>query len=292
MDNKPSFVFFGSPWQAVVLLKHLTQHFQPALVITQPDKPAGRGQTTAPTPIAQAAEQLNIPTIKPARLNQKTLQTLQQLNPRPAFGFLFAYAKIIPKPILDFFPKGIINLHPSLLPAYRGPSPVRQALLDCQKTTGFSLIKLDEQMDHGPIIYQQSVPILADDTHQTLLDKIIKASLANLAPIINQYLTGQIHPKPQNHSQATYTKRTTKKDGLINWALPDQQLDCFIRAMTPWPGAWTFIKLNNIKKRLKILKAHLDSGQKLQIDIVQLEGKKPVTWKQFLSGYPQAEILK
>ncbi len=289
---QPAFVFFGSPSPAALVLKKLASYFQPLLCITQPDKPAGRHQIITPTPVAQTATQLNIPTIKPIKLNHHTLTTLQQLQPSPTFGFLFAYGKIIPKSIIDFFPKGIINLHPSLLPRYRGPSPVRQALLDCQTTTGFSLMLLDEQLDHGPIIYQQKIPISSTDNHQTLLNKIITTSLPLLPQIITQYLQGKITLTPQDHSQATYTPIIRKSHGQINWKLPDEKLACFIRAMNPWPGAFTFVKIKNQIKRLKIIQAHLNQDNKLQIDIVQLEGKKPVTWKQFLYGYPNAQIIK
>ncbi len=292
ISPKPAFVFFGSPSPAALILEKLAAHFKPLLCITQPNKPVGRHQTITPTPVAQTAAQLDIPVIKPTKLNHHTLSTLYQLQPPPTFGFLFAYGKIIPKSIIDFFPKGIINLHPSLLPQYRGPSPVRQALLDCQTTTGFSLMLLDEQLDHGPIIYQHKIPISPTDNHQTLLNKIITTSLPFLPKIITQYLQNRIIPVPQNHSQATYTKLVRKSDGQINWNLPDKKLDCFIRAMNPWPGAFTFVKIKNQIKRLKIIQAHLDQNNKLQIDIVQLEGKKPVTWKQFLHGYPNAQIIK
>jgi len=284
MVGKVGFVFFGSPQVAVKPFRQLRLKFQPLLVVTQPDKPVGRHQVITPTPVAQAAKQLKLPVAKPVHLSDDLLPTLAQLKPRPEFGFVFSYAKIIPDSIIDFFPKGIINLHPSLLPKYRGASPVRQAIIDRQTTTGWSLMLIDSQLDHGPILAQGRVAIKSDDTQATLLNRIIDNSLESLNLVIDNYLAGRLTPTPQDDRLASYTRLTTRDKAQINWQQDPLAIKAFVQAMQPWPTAFTWVTIKGKRRRLKIYKVKAQPNRLTPVT-VQLEGKKPVSWETFIRAY-------
>ncbi len=216
--------------------------------------------------------------------------------------FLVAdFGQIIPPEVFTRPKHNTLCLHPSLLPKYRGASPVPYAILNADKVTGVTIFELDEKIDHGSIIAQFREPIRSDDTQESLLERLFQKGAARLVEILPAYIAGQIKPQPQNHSQATYAKRLTRLDGRIDWQKSDEEIERFIRAMHPWPGAWTYAKLKSKgkrqkAKRLKILKAHLSiqdrplkpivDRENLVIDKVQLEGKKPITWHQFQAGHP------
>ncbi|MBM3205776.1 methionyl-tRNA formyltransferase [Candidatus Shapirobacteria bacterium] len=218
------------------------------------------------------------------------LQGLQKALLRPDLGLVASFGALIPQELLHWPKYGILNLHPSLLPKYRGPTPVPTAILKGEKETGLTIIKIDEQIDHGPILAQFKEPIKPQETSEDLLNRLFTLGADVLLTILPGYLEGRIKERKQDHSQATYTQKLTRQDGQIDWTKPAEYQERFVRAMFPWPGAWAEVKINQQVKRLKILKAHLE-GKKLVLDSVQLEGKKPVTWKQFLEGYPQAKIL-
>ncbi len=279
------FIFFSSSQFGLPLLQKLQENFHLKAVISQPDKPQGRKQILTPTPISLYAQQHNLPLYTPEALTSSFIAYL----PSATFGFLFAYGKLIPPNLINFFPKGIINLHPSLLPKYRGPSPVRTAIMECQEETGYSLMLLEEKLDSGPILYQEQVLISPTDNWQTLTKKIINHSLSNLIHIINNYLNKRITPLPQDHSQASYTQKINHQKAFLKAELAPHQAECFIRAMAPSPLAHITVRIKGEDKELKIHRAKV-SKNLLQPEIVQLEGKNPVTWKQFLEGYPQAKF--
>jgi len=221
---------------------------------------------------------------------------------RPDVGILASFGAIVPKDFLNFPRKGILNIHPSLLPKYRGPSPAQAAILNGERQTGVTIIKMDEEIDHGPIVAQLAEEILPTDTSESLYFRLFSAGAEVLKTILPAYLEGRIELQEQNHSAATYTKRLSREDGFISLEKLKEAIkganaefvDRQIRAYYPWPGSWTNLKLKtkNSKlnnKRLKILKAHLEHG-KLVLDQVQLEGKKPVSFKQFCEGYPEVKI--
>lgn len=230
---------------------------------------------------------------------------VEDIKDKPDVGVLASYGRILPLEELKKIPYGILNLHPSLLPKYRGSSPVQTAILNGEKITGVTIIKMDEQIDHGPIVAQSKENILPVDTAERLYKRLFVAGAETLKTILPAYLEGKIELQPQDHSQATYTKKLTRDDGKIDWKKPAEYLERFVRAMSPWPGAWvqllpewtcgehsrTSRRVSEEQaKRLKILKAHLENN-KLILDQVQLEGKNPVTFKQFCEGYPQAKII-
>lgn len=223
-------------------------------------------------------------------------QVVKSLENKPDVGVLASYGKTLSKRILKTPKHGILNIHPSLLPKYRGASPVQAAILAGEKETGATIIKIDEKIDHGPILAQFKEEIKPDDTAESLYKRLFTAGAKVLTTILPAYFEGKIQLREQNHSKATYTKKLTRDDGKIDWSKPADYNERFIRAMFHWPGAWCWVIDRRLKsatpeiKRLKILKAHLEKG-KLVLDQVQLEGRKPVIWKQFQEGYPQAKIV-
>jgi methionyl-tRNA formyltransferase len=284
-------VFFGTPDYVLPILNSIHKRFisgpgrSPIVaVVTQSPKPVGRKQKLTYSPIDAWAHQRKIPIFYSAK---ELLKAKVEAN----LGVLAAYGEIIPDEAISFFSNGILNIHPSLLPQYRGASPVQAAIINGDKETGVTIIKLDEKMDHGPIVSQFKEEIKPDDTTGTLREKLFLRSAEVMSELIEPYLAGKIKPREQNHKEATFTKLLKKENGFIDLkkAKPEEA-EKFIRAMDPWPNAWTLIKgIGKQSKRLKILKAHLEN-EKLVLDEVQLEGKNPVSWKEFSAGYPKANF--
>ncbi len=279
-----SVVFFGSDKYSVVVLNKLCNDrtLKIKSIITH----------TSPSPVEDYAKilfEIKFSTVK--KFDRKFTSKLSKL--KPDVGILASFGKILPKEVLKIPKHGVLNIHPSLLPKYRGPTPIPSAILAGDKTTGVTIIKMDEKVDHGPVISQFKEEILPDDTADSLLMRLFEAGADVLVNILPAYVKGKIAPREQNHKKATFTKLLTRKDGKIDWSKPDDFIERQIRAFHPWPGTYTNVKLKmkneKLTKRLKILKAHIDNG-KLVLDQVQLEGKNPVTWKQFCEGYPEAKI--
>ncbi len=271
------FVFFGTGDFAVKILDILYQNnFAPALIATTPDKPKGRKMILTPPPVKIWAQEHKIKTITDYAL----LVTDYSL-------FIVAdYGKIIPKNILDIPEYGAINIHPSLLPKYRGPSPIQSFILSGEEKTGVTIILLDEEMDHGPILATRELGI---SNSKFLISKIyykeLEKELAELGgellvETIPDWIAGKIKPIPQDHGKATYTKKITKKDGEINLNESPEIIERKIRAFTPWPGAYFFIG----GKRIIITEAEIDKNGALKIKQVKPEGKKEMSFKDFLRG--------
>lgn len=276
-------VFFGTPEYVLPILKLIHKEFvtgpgkSPIIsVVTASPKPVGRKQYLQYSAVDKWAHEHKIH----IHYSSKELA----LDGTDAdFGVLASYGEIIHKEVIKLFPMGILVIHPSLLPKYRGASPVPDSIKNGDKETGGTIFKMDEKVDHGPIVTQFKEEILPTDTSETLRDRLFLKSAQVLIETIPAFMKGKIKPKVQNEEEATYTKLLKKEDGFIKLAeKTPEEADRFIRAMQPWPGAWTY--LTN-EKRLKFLKAHLE-GNKLVLDEVQLEGKDPVSWIQFNEAYP------
>lgn len=200
-----------------------------------------------------------------------------------------AYGRILTKNELNAPKYGCINIHPSLLPKYRGPTPVQAAILNGDKKTGVTIIKLDEEVDHGPIIAQTEEPIFPTDTSEILYERLFKKGAELIAQNVNKYIKGQLKTTPQDHSKATFTKPLTRTDGYIDISdtISFEKLDRMIRAYHPWPGVWTRLRLGfGGQAKLKILKF-------LPEQKIQVEGRKPMSYKDFINGYPEArEIIE
>jgi len=231
-------VFMGTPPFAVPCLRALVEHgYTPLAVYTRPDRPAGRGLRPHPPPVKIAAQELGLPVYQPESLRRpEEIEALRSLQPDVVV--VCAYGEILRRPILQIPSKGILNVHPSLLPRHRGPSPIPAAILGGDQTTGVTIMLMDEGMDTGPILSQRSIPIEPLDTAETLATKLSQLAAPLLVETIGLWLRGELSPRPQDHSQATVTKLLRKEDGLINWHLSAVELWRMVRAYHPWPGTF------------------------------------------------------
>lgn len=232
-------VFMGTPQFAVPSLRALHQAGYPiAAVYSQPDKPAGRGRKPRPPPVKLAAQELGLTVRQPPNLrSREAIDELAAL--RPQVIIVCAYGHILRQPVLDIPAKGILNVHPSLLPRHRGPSPIAAAILSGDDHTGVTVILMDPGMDSGPILAQRSLPITPFDTAATLAEKLSPLAADLLVETLPRWLAGHIQAKPQNHSRATVAPILKKADGAIDWALAAPDIWRRVRAYNPWPGAFT-----------------------------------------------------
>lgn len=277
-SNNIKLVFFGSSRYVIPIiqtLKSTKPRLNLVLVVTTENNPSN--------PVLSFCIKNKIPSISVSDLSDPTFNSqFSTLNCEIAV--LADFGLIIPQKVLKIFSKGIINIHPSLLPKYRGPTPVQNAILNGEKVTGVTLIKLDENVDHGPILAQQKEKIDSDDTADSLYKRLFEIGADLIYQTIKQYIKGNLKPKKQGHSKATFTKLLQKNDGLINFDNPPspEKIDRMIRAYYPWPGAWTRSMINGKSSIIKFL-----PEKKLQV-----EGKNPMSYKDFINGYPQGkEIL-
>lgn len=297
----------GTPEFAVPILQTLIA--QPQLevagVITQPDKPAGRQGTPQPSPIKQLALTNNLTVWTPNKVknNPEIIGQIKAVNPDVII--VAAYGKILPQEILDIPKYGIINIHGSLLPKYRGASPVATSIINGDATTGVTLMKMVFEMDAGPIIAKsEPVTIEPNDTTASLTTKLSDIGAKLLDQKLISYLEGRITPTPQDDQAATYVKLVAKEDGLINWEEEATIIERKTRAYSPWPSAYTFWE----GKRLKIITGEVvpetqgqpgqvwimadhypavDTGQdSLKLITVQPEGKLVMSGADFLRGHP------
>jgi len=304
--SKYKVVFMGTPKFAVPSLQVLidNQNFEVNLIITQPDKPIGRNKILKPSPIKELALINNIEVITPNKIkgNVEVKEKIKQA--KPDVIVVAAYGKILPQEILNIPKMGTVNIHASLLPKYRGASPIVSSILAGDKETGVTLIKLDAQMDTGPIIAtSQLVLINQNDTTVTLSDKLSEIGANLLINNLAKYIEGQIKPQPQDNAGATYVKLIKKSDGKINWDEPAEIIARKIRAYAPWPSIFTKYQ----DKLLKIISAEIidkttdkisgtiwmtddkypavnTSLGSLKLIKVQLAGKKSISGRNFLLG--------
>ena len=203
---------------------------------------------------------------------------------RPELVIVANYGKIIPQNVLDIPKYGILNVHPSLLPKYRGASPIQYAILNGEKETGVTIILMDAKVDHGPILAQKKTDIGKNENSSELYERLAILGANLLTDVIPDWIRGEIKLRRQNEKDATYTKRLKREDGKINQRKSAKEIEKQIRAFHIWPGTYTLYK----GKRLKILEARLEKN-KLIIEKVQLEGKKPIPFEDFLRGHPDYE---
>lgn len=276
-------IFFGSSSYVIPILEVLRKNFDLKLVITTEKNPTDAVPSYC---IANKIPYLSISDFSDPSLISHLSFLISHFSPliSPA-GVLADFGLIIPKEILNAFPKGIINIHPSLLPKYRGPTPVQTAILNGEKITGVSIIKLDEEIDHGPILGQEKEEILDNDTSESLYKRLFEKGANLLLKVLNFYLKGDLKSIAQNHSKATFTKSLTRNNGFIdvsNLKTAVTKIDTMIRAYYPWPGVWSEIRISKSEiRRIKFLPK----------EKIQVEGKKPMSYKDFLNGYPQAKTL-
>lgn len=298
--NATPITFFGTHQFACTILQGLIDDplFEVTLVITQPDKPVGRKKEMTPSPVKLLAQDHDIQVETPISLKKYTLE-----DPSP-LAVVAQYGKIIPQSILDAFPKGVINTHTSLLPKYRGASPIQSALVDGKKKTGVTIMVMDAGMDTGPLLSKQKVIIDKDITYPELDAQLALVGSVLLRETLTKYISGEITPQPQENDQATTCKLLSRDDGKIVWQ-DMTALDVYnrYRGLTPWPGIWTLLD----GKRLKLLtvkptKKTLQPGEieyrnntmyigckegAVQVFQLQLEGKKAMDGESFANGFGQ-----
>ena len=299
-------VFMGTPDFAVPPLHALIEAgYEVAAVVTQPDKPKGRGKTLLPTPVKEEALMHEIPVYQPQRVrkNPEFLETLKEID--PDIIIVAAFGQIIPKEILELPKFGCINIHASLLPKYRGAAPIQQVVIDGEKESGVTIMQMGEGLDTGDMISKIIIPLAQDETGGSLFGKLAQAGaelLIKTLPSIEQG-TAEREKQPEE-SPTPYAAMITKQMGLMNFSKPAEELERLVRGMNPWPSAYTFIN----GKTLKVWKCKVSGEQTdaipgtvfltdkegihvacekgtLILTEVQLEGKKRMDTEAFLRGY-------
>jgi len=298
----------GTPEFSVPPLEHLiVNHYQVVAVYTQPDKPSGRGRSLVPSPVKRAAVNLNLPVMQPANLKQAAV-VAQLRSFAPDVIVVAAFGQILPQSVLDIPTYGCINIHPSLLPKYRGASPVVAAILAGDEFTGVSIMLMDKGLDSGPILARAQIPISARDTTGSLITKLSLLAAQLLLEVLVYWLRDELTPQPQNEAEATYCSLITKEEGEIDWHLPAIDIWRRVRAFQPWPGSYT----RWLGKRLEIIEA-VPLAQEVALEVgqvvaperlgaafgvqtgdgilgvlkVQLEGKRATSAAEFLRGQRQ-----
>lgn len=284
--TKPRFAFFGTPEFAVIILEELAQKgFLPAVIVTSPDAPKGRKLILTPSEARVWGETREIPVLTPRTLRDEAFKEIMEWYHCDLF-IVAAYGKLIPKTILDIPAHGVLNVHPSLLPKLRGPSPIESAILSDETHTGVTIMQLDPEMDHGPIVAQREQTVTEWPPKGSILTRdLAHAGGALLAEIIPEWMKG---PKSheQDHTQATFTAKIKKEDGLIDLAEDPLKNYKKIRALDEWPGSF-FTTLRNGKNiRVRINDAVYKNGV-LSITRVTPEGKKEMSYEDFQRGDQQ-----
>jgi methionyl-tRNA formyltransferase len=247
----PSIVFMGTPDFAVPALQALhAAQCHIALVVTQPDRPKGRGRVLAAPPVKVAAERIGAPVVQPERMRDpRIIARLREIA--PDFLVVIAFGHILSQTVLQIPKYGAVNLHASLLPKYRGPAPIQWALIRGEKQTGVTTILMDSGVDTGDMLLRAETDIGPEETSEQLHHRLAHMGGPLLVRTVTQLWQGTLNPTAQNHAEATYAPMLRKADGRIQWTRPATRIDAFIRAMTPWPGAFCY----RGDERLKILKA-------------------------------------
>lgn len=295
-------LFFGTPEFVIPVLEYLYTNENLMGVVTQPDKPRGRGLSLSPSPVKVWALEKGLKVFEPQKLKDLTfLSILKELS--PDLIVVFAYGKILPREILEIPKEGCWNIHLSLLPKYRGASPVQWTLLAGEKETGVTIMLMDEGMDTGPILLQKRLSIEVEDNTQTLLQKLSKLSVLALKETLKYWKEGKLKPKPQSNEGVSYAPLIKKEDGFFTFEEPAELILRKLKAFYPWPGVFTKYK----GKILKIyavevipFEGEANPGEVLKIDRegilvatskealllkeVQLEGKKRVSGYEFALG--------
>jgi methionyl-tRNA formyltransferase len=299
-------VFFGTPQFAVPSLEHLiASSHQVVGVVTQPDRPRGRGQKVTDAPVKTTAQRHGVPVYQPARLRDPEVEGMLR-NWAPDLGVVAAYGKIIPESLLSLPRLGMINVHASLLPRYRGAAPVQRAVMDGEPLTGVTIMRMVAALDAGGMFAKVTRPIGPDDTSDVVERDLADLGAALLLDVIDGLVAGTAIEEPQDDRLSTYAAKITKDEGIIDWSLPAADIHNRIRGLYPWPHAYTYLD----HERLILLRSHVGSpgsselpgtivdmaggllhvapGQsgQLIIDEVQPEGRRAMKTRDYLAGHP------
>src|SRR3989344_1477466 len=303
-------IFFGTSHFAVPILTQLVRSgYRPQLVVTQPDAPVGRKKVLTPPPIKDAAVQMGLPIFQPASL--KTDETALVLEKKsPGIFILAAYGKIVPRRILEIPRLGSLNAHPSLLPKFRGASPIHAAILSGETETGATIIQMDSEVDHGPIVAQEKFSLHGDETYLRLSTQLAEFSAELLLGALPSYMEGKTELLPQHHEKASFTGLIKPTDAKIDWNRSATEIERMVRAYHLWPTAHTHWRRPGaeIPHRINILRAHvedIDTSPKhpglvsvrggelcvqtgkgsLLVDRLQISGRKEIDVAAFLRGH-------
>jgi methionyl-tRNA formyltransferase len=239
-------VFMGSPEFAVPALEALLARHQVALVVTQPDKPAGRGGKLSAPPVKVVAERAGVPVIQPRSARAPEVAAMLR-ETGAELGVVVAYGKILPRAVLDAFPRGCINIHGSLLPAYRGAAPIQWAVIDGRERTGVTIMQLDEGMDTGPMLLVRELAIGAEETSGELFARMAPVGAEALLEALDGLTAGTLTPRPQPAEGASHARMLTKADGAIDFARPAGAVSAHVRGVDPWPGAVAALRGQPVK---------------------------------------------
>ncbi|HEY5549698.1 MAG TPA: methionyl-tRNA formyltransferase [Candidatus Saccharimonadales bacterium] len=291
MKSSKRLIFFGAEDFSTPSLQKLLDSGWPVLaVVTQPDTSSGRGQKISPPKVKPIAKKHKITVFQPQKVAEINGQIAEI---KPDLGVLVAYGKLIPQSAIDLFPGGIINAHPSLLPKYRGPSPIEAAILNGDKETGIALMRLSAGMDQGPLYDQQRVELTGTENRVELYKKLAELSADSLLEKLESIAEGWLTPKPQIDAQATYTKLLKKADGVMDFGQPAEVLERQVRAYAGWPKSQA--KLHN--RAVIVIKARLAKDEKdgdlvikcqpgwLEIQELVAPSGKTMSGSDFLRGY-------
>jgi len=296
-------VFMGTPEIAAVTLKELLQGPDPVVgVVTQPDRPAGRGQKTISSPVRGVAESHGVPVIAPEKIRDPGfLATLNDWNPQ--IIVVVAFGRILPATILDLAPHGCVNVHYSLLPKYRGAAPAAWTIINGEEKGGVTTMRLEQKMDAGPIYLQEETAVPPDETTASLQDKLTPVGARLLLETIRRLKDGTLAPQTQDEAKATFAPMIKKEDGLIDWSRSAAEIERRVRGFTPWPSAYTHLRGKLMKvHRAKVI-ATTERGNPgeiiradgngfwvatgsgaLSLEEVQLENRKRLLGVEFLKG--------
>jgi methionyl-tRNA formyltransferase len=300
-------VYFGSPEFAIQSLETLMAvGHEICAVITQPDRRRGRSKKPLPTPVATFASEAGLAVWKPDQLGDAEI--VADLAELEADAYVVvAYGKFLPDDVLSIPRLGVLNLHPSMIPKHRGPSPVATAILEGDEWTGVTMMLLDSGMDTGPVLVQSDpVPVTVRDTQATLTERLFEIGAALLPPTLEAYANGEITPTPQDNSQATTSRLLKREDGRIDWNNSAIEIHRQARAFDPWPGTFTTWNGQNLKVFSALIgpKDPLSPGEvksgsdviyvgtgagQLGVQELQLEGKARMSADAFMRGYPDID---
>jgi methionyl-tRNA formyltransferase len=303
MTQSLNLVFCATPGFAVPSLDRLVEAgFHINLVVTQPDRPKGRGLEVVSSPVKQCALHLGLPIIQPESIKNNDAFRAQLAALKPQGIIVVGYGRIIPQWMLDLPPLGNINLHASLLPKYRGAAPIQWAIARGETGTGVTTMKIDAGLDTGDILQQEKIPISPNDTAETLAPKLAAAGAKLMVETLRGLQAGTINPQPQDHTQATLAPILRKEDGFIDFSRPASEILNRMRGFQPWPGAYSRFRSKNLQvwkaaaldrllpsSELQVegdrLLVGCGQGTAIELLEVQLEGKKRISASDFERGY-------
>ena len=307
--QNPRLIYMGTPEFAIPTLRALIEsEYKILSVVTQPDRPKGRGRKMAASPVKRLATEQNIEILQPERVSDNDFCDLIRKK-APDLIIVVAFGQILRKAFLSIPRWGVINIHASLLPQYRGAAPIQWAILNNESQTGLTVMRMDERMDTGPILFQEEIPILQDETAGQLHDRLALMAGDLMIRALNQMAGNPVKESPQDHSMATYAPKIEKSISLIDWKQHAVRISALIRALDPRPGAYTSIQGREIKlfssrvadeDRVGLVPGrvirngggglYVETGKGvIEIREVQYSGKKRLTAPDFLRGFSLSE---